>query len=83
MFHYNTIIINIKTNLTTQIAKYVPTITRITYAVDELVENGMDKTFGMGVTEPARKRLPDGSFEYINRVPQYSQETIVVKISKK
>ena len=53
------------------------------YAVDELVESGMDKTFGMGVTEPARKRLPDGSFEYINRVPQYSQETIVVKISKK
>ncbi len=46
------------------------------YTTEDIVRSGIDKDIGVGAIEPARKRLPDGGFEYIHRSVENNIEQI-------
>ena len=46
------------------------------HTTEDIVRSRLDKDFGIGAIEPARKRLPDGDFEYIHRPVENNIEQI-------
>lgn len=50
------------------------------YTQEQIVMSGVDDEFGMGVMEPARKRLPDGELEFIGKLLERDHFTIKIKI---
>ena len=50
------------------------------YTQEQIVMSGVDNEFGMGVMEPARKRLPDGTLEFIGKPLERDHFTIKIKI---
>ena len=45
---------------------------------EALVNSGLDREYGIGAIEPARKRLPDGSLEYLGEIDR--QESIIISV---
>ena len=50
------------------------------FSQEDVVMSGMDNECGIGVMEPARKRLPDGTLEYIGKPMERDSFTITVKL---
>ena len=50
------------------------------YSPEDIVMSGTDDESGMGVMEPARKRLPDGTLEYIGKPMERDHFTIKLKL---
>ena len=50
------------------------------FSQEEVVLSGMDNECGIGVMEPARKRLSDGTLEYIGKPMERDSFTITVKL---
>ena len=50
------------------------------YSPEDIVMSGTDDESGMGVMEPARKRLPDGTLEYIGKPMEKEHFTIKLKL---
>ena len=50
------------------------------YSAEDIVKSGVDDELGVGALEPARKRMPDGSFEYIGEPQKSDSFTFRMKI---
>lgn len=50
------------------------------YSAEDIVKSGVNDELGVGALEPARKRLPDGSFEYIGEPQKSDSFTFRIKI---
>ena len=47
---------------------------------EDIVKSGVNDELGVGALEPARKRLPDGSFEHIGEPQKSESVTFRIKI---
>ena len=50
------------------------------YSAEDIVKSGVNDELGVGALEPARKRLPDGSFEYIGEPQKSDSFTFRIRI---
>jgi hypothetical protein len=49
-------------------------------SAEEIVRSGVNDKLGVGAMEPARKRMPDGSFQYIGEPQKSDSFTFTLKI---
>ena len=49
-------------------------------SVEDIVRSGVNDELGVGAMEPARKRMPDGSFQYIGEPQKSDSFTFAMKL---